>query len=642
MFRTLVCVGILSCISNWGFAQKKKDSITVELLDEIVITDSRFKLKKENSGKVITRIDQNELKNLPGKSIAEIINATVGVEINGTKSSPAQNLGYFVRGGRNRQVLIMIDGIAITDPSQIANDYDLRLLNADQVESIEIMKGASSTLYGTGAATAVINIELKEAADEPYVVNMNSSIGTNQSQNHQDYELNNFMNSVSMNGTLNRFDYRASFGHQYTDGISAVEAGREDDAFNSQNTYIKLGYRFSDHLKISTYANFDKFKADFDDGFSLSDANFQSKSKQKRWGISSVFDYKGGNITFNAAYNDLNREVSSDFPAIYNSNSMVADVYNRYVINEKFFTVLGLNAQKNEMESFSIPFEETEFSQDIDPEKASFTLVDPYLNAVYISDIGLNMNAGIRLNNHSEYGNHLVYNLNPSYLYETSFGYLKGLASYSTSFITPSLYQLFEPNYGNRNLSPEKSSTFEIGAEVNIHNKLNLNLIYYNRNEKNFIDFVDRGNFVYQYQNVEEEFTASGFEVVGNYKFSDQIKLNFNATYTGVDKDLNLRIPEIKANAALDYKISNATFIRLNYQYNDDRKDSVYNNQTFENEAVNLKSYSIFDFYFNQMIIRDKMDLFLNVTNILNEDFNEIYGYATRGRNIQMGFKLDL
>ena len=62
---------------------------------------------------------------------------------------------------------MLIDGVPLTDASQISNDYDLRLFNADQVESIEILKGASSTLYGSGAATAVINIKLKEASKKP-------------------------------------------------------------------------------------------------------------------------------------------------------------------------------------------------------------------------------------------------------------------------------------------------------------------------------------------------------------------------------------------------------------------------------------------------------------------------------------------
>ena len=165
-----------------GFAQQQIDSTKVEQLDEVVITDSKFKLKRENSGKVITKITQAELQHQQGKSIADIINATAGIEINGTKSYAGQNLNYYIRGGRNRQVLVLIDGVALTDASQIANDYDLRLLNADQVESIEILKGASSTLYGSGAATAVINITLKESSKKPISANFRSVLGSNQSQ----------------------------------------------------------------------------------------------------------------------------------------------------------------------------------------------------------------------------------------------------------------------------------------------------------------------------------------------------------------------------------------------------------------------------------------------------------------------------
>ena len=95
---------------------------------------------------MITKIKQADLQHQQGKSIAEIINATAGIEINGTKSNAGQNLNYYIRGGRNRQVLVLIDGIAITDASQIANDYDLRLLNADQVEISELYYFCNRTL----------------------------------------------------------------------------------------------------------------------------------------------------------------------------------------------------------------------------------------------------------------------------------------------------------------------------------------------------------------------------------------------------------------------------------------------------------------------------------------------------------------
>src|SRR5690606_28408979 len=130
--------GVLAFVmSIVGIAQQlpiaiEGDSTKLEQLDEVVVTDSKFHLKRENSSKVITKITQKELQHLQGKSIAEIINATIGIEINGTNSNAGQNLAYYIRGGRNRQVLVLIDGIAVTDPSHIANDYDLRLLNTGQ------------------------------------------------------------------------------------------------------------------------------------------------------------------------------------------------------------------------------------------------------------------------------------------------------------------------------------------------------------------------------------------------------------------------------------------------------------------------------------------------------------------------------
>jgi vitamin B12 transporter len=641
-------LGVLCVLTSvFGYAQQLPitigtDSTKVERLDEVVITDSKFELKRENSGKVITKITQKELQNLQGKSVAEIINATAGIEINGTKSNAGQNLSYFVRGGRNRQVLVLIDGVSVTDASQIANDYDLRLLNADQIESIEILKGASSTLYGSGAATAVINIKLKAASKNKISANFRTVLGTNQSQNDDNYAIEDFRNSVSVNGTLNKFNYLASFGNQFTNGLSAVSNGTESDAFNGINGNLKLGYQFSDVFKTTVYGSFDKFKSDFDDGFSGIDADNVSTSKQYRLGISPEYTYKNGSITLNTAYNSIERDIESSFPAKFNADSHMADLFNRYNFNDKFYTVLGVNAQDNTMESFSIPFESTSFEQSINPEEAQFTIIDPYINAVYVSDFGLNVNAGGRFNNHSEYGSHFVYSVNPSFNMETSFGYLKGLASYSTAYITPSLYQLFEPTYGNANLQPEENSTIEVGAELNFKDKATISVVYFTRDETNFIDFVDLGSFVYQYKNIEDSFTASGIEFTANYKITKALQLNANATYTNVEETLSLRIPEFKANARLDYQLSPKTVMSLSYQFNDERTDAVYNSTTFMNDEITLKSYSLLDFYVSRKIANNRVTLFANVTNILNEDYAELFGYSTKGRNVNIGFNLNL
>lgn len=635
----MLCFGI----SLFGFAQQQQnDSLKMEQLDEVVISDSKFKLKRQNSGKVITKITAQDLQRAQGKTIAQIVNETAGVEINGTKSNGGQNLSYFVRGGRNRQVLILIDGIAVTDPSRIANDYDLRLLNADQVESIEILKGASSTLYGSGAATAVINIKLKEADKKVISANFRSTLGSNQTQNDTNYTLENFMNSVSINGTLDKFDYIANFGHKFTDGLSAVSNGTEADVFNSINGNLKLGFKFSEAIKVNIYGSFDKYKADFDDSFEYADANNVLTSDQYRIGIAPKYDYKDGSITLNGSYNKVDRDIDSSFPTIFKSESIVIDAYNNYNFNDKFYTVLGINVQDNTMESFEIPFGESNFEQSINPEMATFTIIDPYVNTVFVSNIGLSINTGIRFNNHSAYGSHFVYSVNPSFKKDIDFGYIKGLASYSTAYITPSLFQLFEPTFGNTELQPEENATTEFGIEIGIKNKGTFNIVYFNRKENNFIDFVDMGSFVFQYNNIAESFTASGIEFTADYKFSNSLNIHSNVTYTKVEDKLNLRIPELKVNAKLNYQLCEDTFMSLSYQFNDDRNDAFFNSTTFESETINLKSYSLLDFYVSHNIINNKMTLFANITNILNEDYQELYGFTTKGRNINIGFNLSL
>ncbi|WP_417858534.1 TonB-dependent receptor plug domain-containing protein [Xanthomarina gelatinilytica] len=634
--------GVLCGMSLFTVAQQQAVSTEVETLEEVVITDSKFYLNRENSGKVITKITSEELEKQQGKSVAEIINATAGIEINGANSQAGQNLNYYVRGGKNRQVLILIDGIAVSDPSQIANDYDLRLLNANQVESIEILKGASSTLYGSGAGTAVINIKLKEASKKAISANFKSTIGTNQSQEDTNYNLNNFQNNVSVNGTLNKLSYLASFGNQYTDGLSSLANGTETDVYNAINGNLKLGYRFSEAFKMTVYGSWDKFKADFDDGFAGMDSNDLSTTKQQRYGFSPEYTYKKGSLSLNAAYNKVERDIESSYPALYNAESFTADLFNRYTFNKTLYTVLGVQVKQDHMESFTIPFGGTDFEQGIDPEIAKYTNVDPYANVVYVSAFGLQVNAGARLNNHSEYGNHVVYSLNPSYKKDFNFGYLKGLASYGTAYITPSLYQLFDPLYGNKDLQPEENATFEVGAEIHFNDKATVSVVYFNRKEENFIDFVDLGSWVYQYQNVNENFTASGIEFVADYNITKALKLSANATYTKVDEDLSLRIPELKVNGLLGYQLCESTFMSVSYQFTDSRTDSFYNNISYMNEEVNLKSYNLLDFYVSHNILNNKMTLFANVTNILNEDYQELYGYSTKGRNVNIGFSLTL
>jgi len=643
MFKKLWVCSALLC-TGLSFAQQTK----IESLDSVVLIDSKFELKRENSGKVVTKISAKDLEKSAGLTIPDLINKVSGIEINGTRSTDGQNLGYYVRGGRNRQVLILVDGVQLSDPSSIANDFDLRLLPLDQVASIEIVKGASSTLYGSGAATAVINITTKTPKDKKISLQLQSTLGTNQSQNNQDYDIAQFDNSVAVSGRLSKFDYQVNFSNRYSENMSSINSEEEtvqfeDDPFSKYNVYARLGYKISDQLKFYFYGNYDKFNADYDDSFMYADANNELESRQVRTGSHWVATYKNGSFIFSDSYTESKRQIFSDYPSKYDSKVYAFDAYNKYVFNDKFHTVLGVNGVFSSFNSYSIPFGESNFEQTVSEDVADFDIVDPYVNVVYISGTGLNVNAGTRLNIHSEYGSNLVYSLNPSYSFKLGANSLKALTSYSTAYITPSLYQLFDSSYGNTGLDPEESSTFEIGLELNTNAfNMNYSLVYFNRNTKNFIDFVtvDPENYISEYQNIGEEFNASGLEFEFSLDPIENLSLTGNYTYTKAEDRFALRIPEHKINVKAGYQISDKSYTSLSYQFNDDRTDNFYNNETFANETVVLESYGILDFYYSQQV-SDHLKVFAGVDNIFNTKFQELYRYTTRGRNARLGIALN-
>lgn len=615
-------VCLMACTSI--FAQDvQNDSILLQELDEVVVSDSRFRLKRENSGKTVIKITSEELERNQGKSIQEIINTKSGFEIAGSRGREGAILGVFARGGRGRQVLIIIDGVRVSDPSSFSSEYDLRLLSASNIESIEIIKGASSTLYGPNAATAVINITTKKSSNRKVALNITSSAGTNQTAEDQNYNLSQSSNSANINGTLNKFSYSISGSNTYAEGLSSlVTAENEEDPFSKFSVDAKIGYQFSDRFHLNVYGNQTKVKNAFDESFGLTDAVYTFTSKQERLGLASVYKYNKGSFTINAAYSDYSSESKSAFPSMFAANNLVVDAFNKYKFNDKFYTVVGLNYINDKADLNT---------------NENFTITDPYANLVYVSDFGLNLNTGARFNSHSEYGSNFVFNMNPSFVIKANEGYLKVMSSYATSYITPNLTQLFGAFGANPDLEPEEDRTIEGGLEYYKSKELRLSALYFNRKEENYITFdpITFGSI-----NAENTINAQGVELELDWNPSEKFQFDFNYTFTERKGDNAIRIPKHKLNAMLGYQFSDRTNASLTYALTGQRFDSDF--AAFPAVDIPLDSYSLVDFYLSHEILTSKLSIFLNVNNLLNESFTEIIGFTTRGRNVRMGFRLNL
>ncbi|MFK5878107.1 MAG: TonB-dependent receptor [Flavobacteriaceae bacterium] len=619
--------------------QKEK----VEQLDEVVLSDTKFELKKENSGKIIYKITKKQIEQSSGKTVADLLDQVAGVEVSGNNNAAGYPIGIYIRGGRNRQVAIAIDGVLVSDPTGIASTYNLNLLDLNEVESIEILKGSSSTLYGSGAAAGVINITLKKASKAPISFNYTASMGTNNTQRNRNSKLENLNQSVGLRGTLNTFNYIANYSISKSDGMSS--ANDKDaitlfttDAYNSDAAMVKLGFEASEKLTFEVFGNYNQYKYDYDAGAYFDSEVNNGYEEQFQYGLKSGYKYEKGELLVTLSASDLERGFDS-FNSwsntldsyLYKGTSFYAEAINKYNFLEKSHLILGINYQDFDNQT-NTPF------GDIDKDKANYNTIDPFASYIFTGDNGLNLNAGVRLNNHSEYGSHLVYHINPSYnIIQSDKWNLKALTSYSTAFIAPSTYQLFS-QYGNLDLDPEENATFEFGFDSSYKKLLSLSSVFFYREEKSTIIFVsDPVTFVGGYENATDKQNVKGVETALSLKPLKNLQLNLSHTYTHKSYDLDY-IPSHKIIASIDYQPIRRMNVSVVYKGVGER---TYFDQWGSfgpaSEDVILDAYNLVDFNINYGI--ENVIAFVNLSNIFNEDYEDVLGYSTRGRNFLVGLK---
>ena len=646
MNKQLLIVSVLACsfVSTSLFAQKKiAQKKNVELLNEVVVTATKFNLKKENTGKVIHVITQKQLQQNAGKTVIEILNTIAGIDVKGVNANASEPRSINIRGGRSRQVLVLIDGVPVTDQSVINQEFDLRLLAVSQIETIEILKGASSTLYGSGAATAVINVILKKASKDSVSGSFETSFGTNNSTKSSNSGLADKNQNINLNGTLGNFNFLASFSITGVDGMSSAKSTTntvfENDSFYSKNALLKLGYKINDKVNITSFLNYDTFEYDFDAAaFSDSEVNMGDQ-EQFRVGIRPNYTYNKGELYMLASINSVKRNFNS-FNAFsntldsyqYNGESINLDLVNKYEFSNQFQLITGVNYQEHSNNTIT-PF------GTIEKDIANFNTLDPYASVVYISDYGLSANIGGRLNVHNVYGNQFVYDGNLAYsLLNSKETSVKLLTSYSTAFIAPSLYQLYDGYSGNIDLNPETNQTFEVGFDATFKENIQFDVVYFNRKE---VDAIIYNNTTYSYGNSSSD--ASGLEL--NFRVAATSFLSLNSSYTYIDsnnlEDFNDYIPANKFVTGIDITPFENAFLNFTYRNVGERTifDRYGSFGTLGDDVI-LEEYQVLDLMANYKVLEDTVTFFIAATNLLNEDYDDLFGYETRGRNYKVGVRL--
>lgn len=198
--------------------------------------------------------------------------------------------------------------------------------------------------------------------------------------------------------------------------------------------------------------------------------------------------------------------------------------------------------------------------------------------------------------------------------------------SFGEGFKAPSLYQLFDGQYGNKNLNPEESESYDVGFEQKIGNSLSVGLTYFHTHIKNLIDWTSAG-----YANSGKS-RIYGIESFAGFNFSDSSSLNLS--YVRMDTE------ELSSGARLLRRPNNKVVCELKTEFKklDIVAEVSYLGNRMDSSNVKLKSYVLGNVSLNYQV-NDKLNTFLRFENVLDDDYELINGYQTPKFSWYLGAK---
>jgi vitamin B12 transporter len=239
---------------------------------------------------------------------------------------------------------------------------------------------------------------------------------------------------------------------------------------------------------------------------------------------------------------------------------------------------------------------------------------------------------------HSQFGTHSTYQAGLAYFIPVLETKLK--ATYGTGFLAPSLYQLYDPSFGNLSLQPENSTGFDAGFEQPLWDDfVRVGATYFHQDYNSLIDFVSTGFFTGQYFNVGQA-QSDGVEAFADLKGVRNLKMRLDYTSTHAwDAATGLPLiqgPQDKLSLETYYR-QNAVEWGISFVVVGPRPD--LNFSTYPATRVTMDSYRLVNLRAAWQI-DPRVKLFARVDNLLNQTYEETWGYGTPGLSAYLGVKL--
>jgi vitamin B12 transporter len=615
-------------------------------LDPVVVVASRIEEPVSRVGQSVTVLDASDIRTAQTLSVAELIQTTPGVGLSRT-GGPGQPATVFIRGGDGDHTLVLIDGVEMDDPTQPAGNFDFGHLLVGDIDRIEILRGAHSTLWGSQAIGGVVSIETAKPT-KTLQGELDLEGGSYSTWNYR----------AGLGGKEGPLSFRLAGGYDQTDGISAVDTRYGGGATNPyRNTSFsgRAEYQVAPDVKLDLRGYYMSYWSSFD--------GYDTPTGAIGWDgeFSKGFQYLGyGGLEFPLLAGLISNRVSVQYVDTDRRNidpNITAgpiETYYGFGSNTKFDYQGSANVVPGWISVFGLQHSRSTLTTDspaydfgtLAPVFARAWTDSAYLDLKGSALAGLTIEGGVRYERHSAYGGHAT--AQASLVQALNGGDTLLRASFGQGFKAPALYQLYSPYgpfaYHLPSLKPEQSNSFDAGVEQRLFERtLVVSATVFHRMTRDLITFYS-GNPVAPYgvyANVGRA-RAEGAELQAVWKPTARFNLSANYTYTraqdlSAHQDL-IRRPRDMANIEAGYTFANKLSTSLALRYSGKTADASYD-ASYNKIAVSLKSYTVVDLRASYPLT-DHVEVYGRIENLFDERYATAYHYAAPGASAYGGLRL--
>lgn len=567
---------------------------------QITVTADRLEEPVTDKTDAITVITREEIETQQWHYVNDALRQVPGLVL-AQSGSPGKVTSVFLRGAGSSQVLVMLDGVPLNSP--YFGGINFEDLTTDNIERIEVIKGPQSPLYGSDSIGGVIQIFTRR--------------GSGPAQIHAGFEggsFQTFREKAGISGGENNVNYSLEFSRQDSDGIL------QNDEFNETVFSGRAGYNWNNGNSIDFTGHIFDSNAGLPFDFVLLPALLQNQDTNTKL-FSTNFGHHSGNLmNLNVLFTVADRDYHYENP-------------------ENTFAPIQDNASTSYQITFQNDFQLSEtntLSAGYEYEHESVEASDsngPSLDQI-IENHGLFvqekleiqrfiLTAGARYDHFNSFGDTVNPRIGVAYKIAESFK-LRG--SYGRGFRAPSAGDLAFPFYGNPNLKPEKSESWEVGVDHYLGSRTTISGSWFHNDYTDLVTF-DPNTFIAG--NVAEAMTQ-GLELSASVQYGSW---NLWGGYTYLDSEdkttgLQLfRRPKHFGNFRIAYLQPkwSASFSMIAYS---ERLETDFT--AFPSVNVFNPGYSKSDIAFHYQII-PSLRLKARVENLFDKEYQEILGFPAPG-----------